>query len=418
MTRLLQGRGSIYNSSLSKVRNNPEKQVVEMQDGEGFLSTISNLLKKGIEAKEKLAPIIKSAKDFSTGEVGTIIKNLAPSSDENARPAFVGENHSLLKLPNGKIGLANYMGPGTQIAKRIKRKDPPRTEADKVAQAHDLRYALGNSNADVRHADNMMVNKLKQIERVGGDSKINTQLGMRLIQAKILGEKSGVFKADQFASFGGIDKKDKALLKTKLGELEQEGFGLLPGDELKMKILKQMGKKKKMQKGTGKNIKITQKHINALVKITTSKFLPKLLEKIKKHGLPMQGSGFMNIQNKLNKLMAIRMNKVRGKGLKEIAKVSAKTLLPVICRMCQKGKGALGTINGKEISKSSKLDDLKVSLGSKLGSALFKMFKSFLSRGKKGNGVNLMKGEGFWDGFTKGFTETLKIGLPLLPLIL
>jgi len=50
-----------------------------------------------------------------TGKIATAIKNLIPASDKTARPARRGENHAILRLPNGKTGLGNYIGPGTRL---------------------------------------------------------------------------------------------------------------------------------------------------------------------------------------------------------------------------------------------------------------------------------------------------------------
>lgn len=59
-----------------------------------------DLLKKGAEM----------AIDAYGSELGTTVKNLLPSSDETGRPAYSGERHAILQLPNGKYGMANYMG--------------------------------------------------------------------------------------------------------------------------------------------------------------------------------------------------------------------------------------------------------------------------------------------------------------------
>jgi hypothetical protein len=45
-----------------------------------------------------------------SGEGLSDVLNLIPPSDESARPSYPGERHALLKLPNGKMGIANYMG--------------------------------------------------------------------------------------------------------------------------------------------------------------------------------------------------------------------------------------------------------------------------------------------------------------------
>ena len=73
------------------------------------------------------------------------IKNAIPHSDSNARAGYPGENHAILKLPNGMPGIANFMGPGTQVVKRLQRGDPPRTASDKTAMRHDIDYGLATT---------------------------------------------------------------------------------------------------------------------------------------------------------------------------------------------------------------------------------------------------------------------------------
>ena len=36
--------------------------------------------------------------------------------------------------------------PGTQVVKRLERKDPPRTVADLIAERHDIDYALAKES--------------------------------------------------------------------------------------------------------------------------------------------------------------------------------------------------------------------------------------------------------------------------------
>ena len=95
----------------------------------------------------------KSVYDLTTGESATSLKNMLPNADETGRPAFAGEMHVPLKLPNGKTGVANFAGPGTRVSERIARGDPPRTEVDKIAMKHDLDYTLAESVQDIKNAD-------------------------------------------------------------------------------------------------------------------------------------------------------------------------------------------------------------------------------------------------------------------------
>jgi hypothetical protein len=69
------------------------------QTGAGLIDNIKGIIKAG-----------RAADKFAAGPIGTVIKNLIPSSDSNARNSFPGERHAILKLPNGRAGIANYMG--------------------------------------------------------------------------------------------------------------------------------------------------------------------------------------------------------------------------------------------------------------------------------------------------------------------
>ena len=242
-------RRDTYNVMLSDFKQSSDTigggSCYQCQEGDGLFDIAKSIFKKG-------KSLVSKASDLYGSELGKAVQNVLPSSDENARPGFAGEKHSLLQLPNGKLGVANYMGPGTHIIERLKRGDPPRTESDKVAQAHDIRYALA-SGVDskekqaqmIRDADRRMVNSLDKISRAGTDDPKNVFIGKRLIQAKMLGEDAGVIPK---GSFGGdlkkLSQKDKFLLMSKNAGLNQEGYGL-PGQALKRKLAKQMKKKGK-----------------------------------------------------------------------------------------------------------------------------------------------------------------------------
>lgn len=157
---------------------------------------------------------------------GNIINKIIskiPSSDDTARPRYPGELHAILKLPNGKFGIANYMGPGTHVVERIKRGDPPRTYTDKIAQAHDIRYGLAKSQDEVSAADRKFISSIKAAQ--GKDSNFNIQLGLRPIQAKLFAEEKGIIKPGKIASFGDIPPEDIPVVKSKLRELESQGLG-------------------------------------------------------------------------------------------------------------------------------------------------------------------------------------------------
>jgi hypothetical protein len=180
----------------------------------------------------KILHMGKKIANAYTGDMGTALRNLIPDSDKNARPGFPGELHAILRLPNGQDGVANYMGPHTQVIKRLKRKDPARTPADMVAEMHDINYALaqGESTKEkqlqkVRVADRRMVESLQKIEQVGGDDQRNIMIGKRFIQAKIMAEDLMILDKSRFAGeIGPVHKVDRAILISNRTRLEKLGY--------------------------------------------------------------------------------------------------------------------------------------------------------------------------------------------------
>lgn len=138
-----------------------------------------------------------------------------------------GERHVILYGPNG-FQSASYMGPATHLNDRIREGVEPVTKSDKVAQAHDLRYWAANSHDDIRAADKKMIAKLDDIQSKGEDYKLNIYQGKLGIKAKMAMEDWGVAKPENFTTFGDWENdspEDQKMLRAKLAELEQEGYG-------------------------------------------------------------------------------------------------------------------------------------------------------------------------------------------------
>ena len=161
--------------------------------------------------------------------------NKLPSSDENARPVFPGEKHAILKLPNGKMGVANYMGPGTHVVERVQRRDPPRTEMDKVSMAHDIRYNNAKTKEEIRAADRKFIQAADQVERQGKDSMFNIRLGRGGIKVKMALEDRGV---NVYTPQPG---PRVPLLDSKLAELQKVGYGRAPGKRKVVIVSKKKG---------------------------------------------------------------------------------------------------------------------------------------------------------------------------------
>ena len=202
---------------------------------------IIDLAKSGYE---KAKNVVSKVAGFYGSETGKRLLDYVPDSDENARPGFAGENHAILKLANGKAGVGNYIGPGTQVIKRVARNDPGRTPVDMLAMRHDIDYTIAAAEAKNknqllklgRKADLRMIAGTKRLEATKGDSRANI-LQAKAISAKVKAEDLGILSKDKF--IGDLDKlsdKDLILLKSKRAELTQQGYGN-PGEKLKHKLM-------------------------------------------------------------------------------------------------------------------------------------------------------------------------------------
>tara|TARA_R100000951_G_scaffold51727_2_gene43596 strand:+ start:378 stop:953 length:576 start_codon:yes stop_codon:yes gene_type:complete len=127
---------------------------------------------------------------------------------------YPGEKHVPLFV-KGRLKQASYMGPGTNLIRRLQNEDKPLTYADRTAKLHDIMYSISDNANMIRHADNIMLKNLDKIEKKNLDNKFNINLGRIGIKAKTLGEDVGILKK---GSFGGLDKEkvyskeDKLLL--------------------------------------------------------------------------------------------------------------------------------------------------------------------------------------------------------------
>ena len=139
------------------------------------------------------------------------------------------------------------MGPGTSVVDRLQKKTKPISNADRTAMAHDIRYTLAKSKADVRAADIKMVEKLSKIAEEGSEYKFNIYLGKLPIQAKMKLEDWGLLSKTAFTKAQGVkNEADRPILESNLKALEQEGYGAA-------KNLKKKKKKKKKKKNCKRN---------------------------------------------------------------------------------------------------------------------------------------------------------------------
>lgn len=145
------------------------------------------------------------------------------------RPGFPGERHAYLQLPEGGFGRANFMGPGTALYARLDRGDPPRTDSDRAARAHDIRYALAQTPEGVAAADQRLVDVLVNIRNRGSDTWLNTKIGELPIRAKMFAERHGLLKAGTIGGYGDAPPERRAALEEFVEKETAEGYGLFLG---------------------------------------------------------------------------------------------------------------------------------------------------------------------------------------------
>ena len=74
-----------------------------------------------------------------------------------------------------------YMGPGTKLAKRLKRGDPGINRLDRIAKQHDIDYSYAKNLQDKWKADKKMV---QAISKLPGKKTATERIVKRIMQAK------------------------------------------------------------------------------------------------------------------------------------------------------------------------------------------------------------------------------------------
>jgi hypothetical protein len=140
---------------------------------------------------------------------------------------FPGEKHMKADQndPNNKFQKKNYnyLGPGTDLEKRLNNKDPSKREPinklDSIAKAHDIAYMEANEDykitknrkqfiKDIHQSDNEFIEAVTKLN--GG---LSATLSKNLILLKKILEKIGIFSMDIFSE---SDDKDKNKEKTNI----------------------------------------------------------------------------------------------------------------------------------------------------------------------------------------------------------
>jgi hypothetical protein len=246
-------------------------------------------------------------------------------------------------------------------------------------------------------------------------------MGLRPIQAKIALESRGLVKPGRIAEWGGVKPENVPMLKSKLNQLEQEGFGT-PATRLRKKLLKKLSGNGLSLPGGGLKQKIIKKgkaSAEVLGKKITShivdKVLPDLLKKLQSgSGLKLAGQGMGGMRKAVHMAVLRDLNDgasrdgstLVGTGvLKNVAKSTGRIIFPLLVKKAQMVlKKKLGLQGSGLISEIKKMG----------GPLLMKLNKAFLHSlarfvknkfmPQKGTG---MCGAGF-DDFLRGFAGVLK----------
>jgi hypothetical protein len=154
---------------------------------------------------------------------------------------FDGERHGVLWVKGKGFQRANYMGPGTDIFKRIARGDNGKTPIDEISKLHDIDYTIasGMASTDQEHAsmgrdaDNRMITNGWKAYKSGKENLFNLVEGAGLIKAKTLLEDWGILSKTRFLSARtfkysvGAEKRDASeyeiLLRARHGLVCGEG---------------------------------------------------------------------------------------------------------------------------------------------------------------------------------------------------
>ena len=416
-------------------------QRQEEMGGEGIMDIARSVIDLGTKGAKMIydnrASIGKAAtmaKDAYTSETGTALRNMLPSSDKTARDGFAGEKHAILKLKNGKNGVANFMGPDTAILERLKRGDPGRTAVDTISKAHDIRYALATKMSDIRDADNKMLSAVSVVEKNKMDHPRNIKLA-KLIALKKAGEDFGLIKKNAFSgdvTKRNISAEDKKIFEKELAPLAQHGMGKLPGEMLKEKLMKQMRRKMKGKKGgsiampthasksktlpSSKNYLMMGNGVVSFTKDTINNFvsgsvMPLLMKSV---GLPPDMIKKAKIASTISKALSL----AKDGNLNTIIQHLVKVILPLLTKAkLEQLKGSGYNLAGSGVKESIGNAASKLSLS--LGKVLLSAFKSFINQGAKsrgqapifsGSGKGKKKGKSgnFFKSFAKGFTSVFK----------
>lgn len=203
------------------------------QSGSG-LEDVMNIASQANQMYNIIRTGGKAALKAYSGPTGTKVKNLYSkyiNPNPNHRPSYVGEKHLIHSSGN----TFNFLGPGTQIKKRMARGDlalDGRFGLDKPARKHDIAYLNAKSLKQVRKADIQFIKDIDKAQ-VNPISKNIVKLGMK---AKMKAEDLGILDPNHFSNIDIAENKDTQIVGS--GFTKKRKLGKYPDSNLRSKILK------------------------------------------------------------------------------------------------------------------------------------------------------------------------------------
>ena len=182
-------------------------------------------------------------------KVTSLVKNKLGKNPDK-RPGFPGERHVPLPTSHG-VTIANFAGPGTQIAQRLKRGDKgvdgPRG-IDEIAKLHDIDYVNAQKESDIRRADNLMIDRVRN----SSAGRLTKKIVIAALKAKKFGEDHKITDVNTFTDSvpeEGLGKGwSERKKKDPAQKLLQRTF--LQERNRKTKLLREFNRKRKKRRKT------------------------------------------------------------------------------------------------------------------------------------------------------------------------
>jgi hypothetical protein len=184
--------------------------------GDGIESKfLDPIVGEGQNPKKFLDPISGDGLATQTGDGLSLtgIKNFANrlSRSKYKQPLFPGEHHVPLYDRDQKLAFTNFLGPGTQISKRLTRGDVPINKVDEFAKEHDIAYMKSEGIQNpverkkfIRAADKKLIFETNQqpasiispAQKVLVNAGIGSKIGLEKIGLPVMKKFEGGKKPD------------------------------------------------------------------------------------------------------------------------------------------------------------------------------------------------------------------------------